>query len=158
MDIRHIVIFDGVCNFCNGAVNFIIKRDPAGRFVFTPMQSAIGRELIEKHAATMVGVDTFLLIKDGKCLERTDAALEITKDLTGLWHWFRVVKALPRPVRDYFYRLFARNRYRLFGRREHCMVPTAEVRERFLDYPGSAENVPGSLDQRSKQPGLALRP
>ena len=133
MDNRHIVIFDGVCNFCNGAVNFIIKRDPTGRFVFTPMQSPVGQELIEQFGAEMGGVDTFLLVKDGQCFERTDAALEITKDLSGLWHWLRVFKVLPRPLRDFFYRLFARNRYRLFGRRETCMVPTASVRERFLE-------------------------
>lgn len=133
MDNRHIVIFDGVCNFCNGAVNFIIKRDPNSRFVFTPMQSPIGQELIEQYGAAMVGVDTFLLVKDGQCFERTDAALEITKDLSGLWHWFRVLKILPKPFRDYFYRLFARNRYKLFGKRETCMVPTADVRERFLE-------------------------
>ena len=133
MDDRHIVIFDGVCNFCNGAVNFIIKRDPGGRFAFTPMQSDIGQELIAKYGATMVGVDTFLLIKDGQCFERTDAAFEITKELTGIWYWFRVLRVLPRPIRDYFYRLFARNRYKLFGRRETCMVPTARIRERFLE-------------------------
>jgi len=133
MDNRHIVIFDGVCNFCNGAVNFIIKRDPTGRFVFTPMQSPIGQELIEEYGAAMVGVDTILLVKDGQCFERTDAALEITKDLTGFWHWFRILKVLPKPFRDYFYRLFARNRYRLFGRRDTCMVPTVSVRERFLE-------------------------
>ncbi len=133
MDNRHIVIFDGVCNFCNGAVNFIIKRDPAGRFAFTPMQSSIGQELVEKYGAEMVRVDTFLLVKDGQCYDRTDAALEITKDLTGFWRMFRVVKILPRPFRDYFYRLFARNRYKLFGRRDTCMTPTESVRERFLE-------------------------
>ncbi len=133
MDNRHIVIFDGVCNFCNGAVNFIIKRDPAGRFVFTPMQSPIGQGLIENYGAEMAGLDTFLLVKDGHCYERTDAALEITKDLTGFWYLFRIMKILPRPFRDYFYRLFARNRYALFGRRDTCMLPTESVRERFLD-------------------------
>ncbi len=133
MDNRHIVIFDGVCNFCNGAVNFIIKRDPAGRFVFTPMQSPIGQGLIENYGAELAGLDTFLLVKDGHCYERTDAALEITKDLTGFWYLFRIMKILPRPFRDYFYRLFARNRYALFGRRDTCMLPTESVRERFLD-------------------------
>jgi predicted DCC family thiol-disulfide oxidoreductase YuxK len=132
MDNRHIVIFDGVCNFCNGAVNFIIKRDPDGRFAFTPMQSPSGQRLIEEQGAEMVGIDTFLLVKDGRCFDRTDAALEITKDLTGLWHMFRISRILPRPVRDYFYRLFARNRYKLFGRRDTCMVPTESVRNRFL--------------------------
>lgn len=128
----HIIIFDGVCNFCNGTVEFIIKRDPTGQFAFAPMQSDVGRELIRVHGAEMVGIDTFLLIKDGRCYERTDAAVEIAKDLTGFWHLLRVLKILPRPVRDYFYRLFARNRYVLFGRLESCMIPTTGIVDRFL--------------------------
>ena len=133
MHSRPIVIFDGVCNFCSGAVNFIIKRDPTGRFAFAPLQSPVGQALIEKHGLAMVDVDTVLLLKDGRCFERTDAVLEIMRDLTGLWHWFRVLKILPRPCRDYFYRVFARNRYRLFGKRDTCIVPSASVRERFLE-------------------------
>jgi predicted DCC family thiol-disulfide oxidoreductase YuxK len=133
MDNRHIVIFDGVCNFCNRAVNFIIKRDPSGRFAFTPMQSPIGQELIEKYGAAMEGIDTFVLVKDGRYFDRSDAAFEITKDLTGFWYWVRVLKVLPKPFRDYCYRLFAKNRYKLFGRRDTCMVPTATVRGRFLE-------------------------
>jgi predicted DCC family thiol-disulfide oxidoreductase YuxK len=97
------------------------------------MQSPIGQGLIENYGAEMAGLDTFLLVKDGHCYERTDAALEITKDLTGFWYLFRIMKILPRPFRDYFYRLFARNRYALFGRRDTCMLPTESVRERFLD-------------------------
>jgi len=77
------------------------------------MQSPVGQELIEKYGATMVGIDTFLLVKNGHCYERTDAAFEITEDLTGFWHLFRMLRILPRPFRDYFYRLFARNRYKL---------------------------------------------
>jgi len=133
MDNRHIVIFDGVCNFCNGVVNFIIKRDPAARFMFAPMQSDVGQELIKKHGAEMAGSDTLRLVKDGRCYERTDAVFEITKDLSGFWYLFRVMAILPRPIRDYFYRLFARNRYTLFGKRDMCMVPTENVRERFLE-------------------------
>ena len=133
MSNRHIVIFDGVCNFCNGAVNFIIRRDPNGVFAFTPMQSEIGKELINKHGAELVGEDTFLLIKNGQCYERTDAAFEITRDLAGLWHMFRILRVLPRSFRDYFYKLFARNRYKLFGRREQCMIPTPDVRKRFIE-------------------------
>ena len=133
MNNRHIVIFDGVCNFCNGAVNFIIRRDPNGVFAFTPMQSEIGKELIDKHGAEMVGVETFLLIKNGHCYERTDAAFEITRDLTGLWYMSRILKVLPRLFRDFFYKLFARNRYKLFGRREHCMIPTPDIRKRFIE-------------------------
>ncbi len=132
MDSRNIVIFDGVCNFCNGAVNFIIKRDPEGVFAFTPMQSDLAKELMEKHQIFNVGIDTFLLIKDGQCFIFSSAALEIAKDLTGFWYLFNILKLIPAPVRDFFYKLFARNRYKLFGRKEHCMVPTTAIRSRFV--------------------------
>ncbi len=133
MDKRDIVIFDGVCNFCIGAVNFIIKRDPKGVFAFTPMQSDIAKTLMKKHQVKEEGLDTFLLIKDGDCYVRTDAVLEISKNLTGLWHLFSIFKILPRPTRDYFYRLLARNRYNLFGKRKSCLIPTPEIRRRFID-------------------------
>lgn len=132
MDSRNIVIFDGVCNFCNGSVNFIIKRDPEGVFAFTPMQSDLAKELMEKHQIFNVGIDTFLLIKDGQCFIFSSAALEIAKDLTGFWYLFNILKLIPAPVRDFFYKLFARNRYNLFGRKEHCMVPTTAIRSRFV--------------------------
>ena len=132
MNDRHIVIFDGVCNFCNGAVNFIIKRDPQGRFVFTPMQSKLAQELMAKHQIPSVGVDTFVLIKNDQCLVFSSAALEIAKDLTGYWYFFNVFRVIPAPIRDMFYKLFARNRYKLFGRQEICMVPTENLRSRFI--------------------------
>jgi len=133
MEGHQIIIFDGVCNFCNGAVNFIIKRDSKGVFKFAPMQSEIAQELLLKHQARAeVGDDTFILIKNGQCFERTNAALEITKDLEGLWFIFRAFKIVPSVVRDYFYRVLARNRYKLFGKRAACMMPTKEVRDRFL--------------------------
>lgn len=132
MEGHHIIIFDGICNFCNGAVNFIIKRDSKGVFKFTPMQSEIAKELISKHQVHEVGYDTFLLIKNDRCYLRTNAALEITKGLDGLWFMFRAFKIVPSSIRDYFYRLFARNRYILFGKRTVCIVPSKEVRDRFL--------------------------
>lgn len=127
-----VIIFDGICNFCNGAVNFIIKRDPKGVFVFTPMQSDIAKNLIAQYEAPKIGYDTFLLIKNGSCYYRTDAAFEITKDLTGFWYLFRLFKIFPRVIRDFFYRLFARNRYAIFGRKKQCMVPNEALKNRFL--------------------------
>lgn len=132
MDNRHIVIFDGVCNFCNGAVNFIIKRDPDGIFAFTPMQSDLARELMDKHKIHNVGIDTFLLIKNDQCFVFSSAALEIAKDLYGLWYIFRVFRFVPSSIRDFFYKVFARNRYALFGRQDTCIVPTKEMRSRFV--------------------------
>ena len=132
MDNKHVVIFDGVCNFCNGSVNFIINHDPNTNFVFAPMQSNVAKELIEKYKMTDAGIDTFILIKNGVFYTRTNAALEITKDLSGYWYLFNITKVMPRPIRDLFYRIFARNRYRLFGKRNTCMMPTSEVKSRFL--------------------------
>jgi len=132
MKSKNVIIFDGVCNFCNGAVNFIIKHDSNKIFSFTPMQSDLAKELIEKYKIDNVGFDTFLLIKNNKCYLWTDAALEITRDLTGFWRVLIIFKIIPRPIRDYFYRLFARNRYALFGRKESCMVPSDDVKSRFV--------------------------
>ena len=132
MDSRHIVVFDGVCNFCNGAVNFIINRDPNGTFAFTPMQSNLAKELMAKYQMNNVDIDTFLLIKNDQCFVFSSAALEITKGLTGFWYLFNIFRVLPGPIRDIFYKLFARNRYRLFGKKSTCMVPSEEVRSRFV--------------------------
>lgn len=129
---KSLVVFDGICNFCNGAVNFIIKRDPRGIFNFTPMQSSVAKELIKKHHIYNVGVDTFLLIKDGKCYVYSSAALEIAKDLTGFWYLLTIFKIIPKSVMDYFYKLFARNRYVLFGKKEQCIVPSEDTKSRFL--------------------------
>ena len=132
MSNHHVIIFDGICNFCNGAVNFIIKRDHSNQFIFAPMQSPTAQKLIAEYGVEKVGFDTFLLIKNNQCYFRTDAAFQITKDLRGLWYLFQILKVLPRPVRDYFYRLFARNRYSIFGKTEQCMVPTPELKNKFL--------------------------
>jgi predicted DCC family thiol-disulfide oxidoreductase YuxK len=132
MSSHYIIIFDGVCNFCNGAVNFIIKRDQSDKFIFVPMQSPTAQKLIAEYGAEKVGIDTFLLIKNSQCFFRTDAALEITKNLQGFWYAFRILKIIPRPIRDYFYRLFARNRYSVFGKANQCMVPTPELKNKFL--------------------------
>lgn len=142
MNNRHLVIFDGVCNFCNGAVNFIIERDPHGKFAFTPMQSEFAQEALRKFGITNVDVDTLLLVKNGKAFFRTNAALEIAKDLTGCWYLLNVLKVMPRPMRDWFYRIFARNRYMLFGRTTICKVPTADAQDRFIEPRAVCEKRP----------------
>jgi len=132
MEHRYIVIFDGVCNFCSGAVKFIIQRDPQGVFAFTPMQSELAQELTERFNVPNVGTDTLVLIKEGECYVLSDAALEIARDLKRPWRFCYVFKVVPRPIRDAAYKLFARHRYRLFGKKNACMVPSAEVTSRFL--------------------------
>jgi predicted DCC family thiol-disulfide oxidoreductase YuxK len=133
MDNPRIIIFDGVCNFCNNSVNFIIKRDHNNSFLFSPMQSQFAQDTISKFGVEGGDLDTFILIKNGECYVRTDAALEIAKDLSGHWYLFNIFILLPRPIRDFFYRVFAKNRYRLFGRSDTCMVPSQEVADKFLD-------------------------
>ncbi len=127
-----IVIFDGVCNLCNGAVNFIIRRDAARRFVFASVQSDAGKKLMSEFGFDKNNIDTFILIKEGRSFVRTDAALEIARDFSGFWHVLRALKIIPRPLRDYFYNYIATNRYKLFGKRDSCMMPTSEIKNRFL--------------------------
>lgn len=132
MDSRYVIIFDGVCNFCNGSINFIIKRDPECKFAFTPMQSELAQQIMKEHGVSNVGFDTFLLIKGVRSYSFTDAALEIARDLSGFWPLLAVLRIIPRFIRDWFYRLFARNRYAIFGRTDACMVPTEELKSRFI--------------------------
>jgi len=113
-------------------VNFIIKRDPEGVFAFTPMQSELAHGLMKKYKVPDLGIETVLLIKNDQCFVFSDAALEITKDLTGLWFLFTIFRFVPRPFRDAIYKLLARNRYKLFGRKNTCMVPSKEQRSRFV--------------------------
>ncbi len=129
---NRIIIYDGVCNFCNGSVNFIIKRDPDCLFKFTPMQSAYAQQLLAQYGVTNVGIDTFLLIKNGEYYMWTDAAIEIAKELSGLWYLCKAFKFVPRAVRNSIYRGLARNRYTLFGKRDQCLVPNKELKKRFI--------------------------
>jgi predicted DCC family thiol-disulfide oxidoreductase YuxK len=126
-----IVLFDGVCNFCSDSVNFIIDHDRADRFKFAPLQSDIGRELRAKYEVDET-IDSIVVIEDGRAFTHSSAALRIAKGLGGLWSILYALVVVPRPVRDYFYRLFAKYRYRLFGKKDACMIPTPEVRARFL--------------------------
>lgn len=129
---QHNIVFDGVCNFCNAAVNFIIKRDPHARYIFTPMQSSFAQSLIAEHCAETVGIDTFLLVKNGKAYLWTNAALEIAKDLSGLWKWFNLLRIIPTKVRNACYRPFARNRLRIFGGRKVCRRPSEYDYQHFV--------------------------
>lgn len=125
-----IILFDGVCNFCNSSVNFIIEHDKQGVFKFAPLQSEIGKTYIEKFGLN--DLDSVILVEDDKAYTHSTAALKIAKRLGGIWSWAYAFIIIPRPVRDFFYKLFAANRYRLFGKKDVCMMPTPEIRARFL--------------------------
>ena len=126
-----IIIFDGVCYFCNNAVNFIIHRDPTSKFQFVPMQSDYGKDLATQYKIDNYGLDTLVLIKQGKVFIRSDAALEIAGDLTGGWRFLAIFKLVPKAIRDWGYRWFAKNRYRFFGKSDQCIIPSQEIQDRF---------------------------
>lgn len=131
-----ILLFDGVCNFCNDSVNFIIRRDPDKKFRFAPLQSEFGIEMRKKYEIAD-DVDSVVLIENENAYMHSTAALRIAKNLGGIYSLAYVFIIVPSFIRDTFYKLFAKYRYRLFGQKDICMMPTPDVRERFLSEPGA---------------------
>jgi predicted DCC family thiol-disulfide oxidoreductase YuxK len=128
-----IVLFDGVCNFCNASVNFVIDRDPEKRIRFAPLQSEVGQRLLKKFNLSPTALDTLILVEGEKCYTRSTAALRIAKRLKGLWPLLYLFILIPPFIRDAVYDFIARNRYKWFGKTEACRVPTPELKERFLE-------------------------
>jgi predicted DCC family thiol-disulfide oxidoreductase YuxK len=128
-----IVIYDGECSFCDGSVQFMLDHDPKGRFRFAASQSEAGRQLLVRAGLPPEGVGSIVLIEDGKVYTKTTASLRIARKLRGLSPLAYPLILIPRVVRDFFYDLFAANRYRWFGKLEQCRLPSPEQRERFLD-------------------------
>ena len=127
-----VVLFDGVCNFCNDSVNFIIRHDKAGFFKFTPLQSDEGERLLAEYEINAKDTDSLVLIEEGKAYVRSTGALRIARRLDGVYSLPYAAIIVPTPIRDLAYDTFAKLRYKLFGRRDQCMMPTPDVRERFL--------------------------
>lgn len=127
-----IILFDGVCNFCSGMVNFIIRQDKQKVFRFAALQSEAGQKLLEQYGLPKEKFDSFLLIDKGKVYKSSTAGLKLYGRLPWYWKWTQVFWIVPSFLRDAVYNFIARNRYRWFGKKESCMVPTAEVRSRFL--------------------------
>ncbi len=137
---RPVIVFDGVCNLCNASVDLILRRDARQAFLFASNQSSEGRDLLTRHGVDPSDVSTIYLIEDGLAFSRSTAALRIARRLRFPWNLAYGLILIPRPVRDFLYRLIARNRYRLFGKRETCRLPTPEERERFLDGRGTSSH------------------
>ena len=127
-----IILFDGVCNLCNGAVAFIIKRDKKNVFKFAALQSEIGTQLIAKFNIDTQKVDSIILIDGEKHYEKSSAALHIAKHLSGAYPLLFGFMVVPRYIRDSVYDYVAKNRYKWFGKKESCMIPTAELKSKFL--------------------------
>ena len=125
---RQTILFDGVCNLCNGIVRFVLARDPAGRFRFASLQSAAARRLLGDPP-----LETIVLVEGDAVFQKSAAALRIARKLRFPWPLLYTFMIVPRPIRDLIYEWVARNRYAWFGKRGSCMVPSPEVKNRFLD-------------------------
>lgn len=126
-----IILFDGVCNLCNRAVQFVIKRDNKNQFLFASLQSEEVKQILEEHNFSMNKMDSFFLAENGKIYDRSTAALKVLKKLNGLWSFFYVFIIVPRFIRDGVYNIIAKNRYQWFGRKDECIIPTPELKARF---------------------------
>lgn len=128
-----VLLFDGVCNLCNGAVQFIIARDKKAVFKFAALQSEAGQSLLRKYNLPVKDFESFVLINNDTAYTESTAALTVAKLLGGVWKLAYVLIVIPKFIRDFFYRLVANSRYKIFGRQESCMLPTPELKSRFLN-------------------------
>lgn len=129
---KYIVLFDGVCNFCNAGVNRIITHDPKDRFRVAPLQSEIAATLLTPFGIKAENLDSVALIENGKIYQRSTAALRIARRMSGAWPLLFAFIIVPQFLRDAVYDWVGRNRYKWWGKREACMVPTPEIRRKFL--------------------------
>jgi predicted DCC family thiol-disulfide oxidoreductase YuxK len=129
----NVILFDGMCNLCNGAVQFVLKRDTHRTFQFASLQSAYGQQQLIKFGLDPQSLHSIILIRDAHFFQQSDAALEIARQLKYAWPLLYGFKIIPRFIRDGVYAWIANNRYRFFGKREACWIPTPELKERFLE-------------------------
>ena len=135
-EVGPILLYDGVCNFCNGTVRFILRHDRSGTMRFAPLQGPTAQAILKNHAAAR-NVDSLILVSAANTAEesvvmRSTAVIEIARYLGGVWRIAAIAKLIPRSIRDVVYAGFARVRYKVFGRLDACPVPSAKDRARFL--------------------------
>jgi predicted DCC family thiol-disulfide oxidoreductase YuxK len=130
---KYVILFDGVCNFCNSSVQFVIKRDPNQQFRFASLQSQYGQQVLAQHQLPQNEFNSFIFIENGEIYTKSTAALRVAKQLSGLWPMLYGFIIIPSFIRDAVYNFIAKNRYRWFGKREACMLPTPQQRQLFLD-------------------------
>jgi predicted DCC family thiol-disulfide oxidoreductase YuxK len=127
-----IILFDGVCNFCDNSINRIIRHDKKNHFRFAPLQSEIGKKLSREHGIDTEKTDSIILVENGKAYTRSGAILRISKHMNRLYPLMYGLLIVPAFIRDAVYDIVARNRYKWFGKKESCMIPTAEIRNKFI--------------------------
>jgi predicted DCC family thiol-disulfide oxidoreductase YuxK len=132
MDTQPIILFDGVCNYCNSLINWLIKADKKKVYRFATIQSEAGQALLKTYGLEEAAVNSFIMIRGGKAYQKSTAALKVMDGLPWYWKEVQVLRVVPRFLRDEIYDFIARNRYKWFGKRDTCMMPTPELRDRFL--------------------------
>jgi predicted DCC family thiol-disulfide oxidoreductase YuxK len=129
---KPLILFDGVCNLCNGSVQFVIKHDKESKFLFTSLQSDKGQEILKHLGLKTDNFDTFILLDKGKIYTKSSGVLKEAAILGGWFKIFTIFYLVPTFIRDLFYSFVAKNRYRFFGKKDSCMIPTPELKARFL--------------------------
>ncbi len=129
---KPLLLFDGICNLCNSSVQFIIRHDPEQKFLFASLQSDKGQEILKELGLNNKEFNSLILIENGKAYMRSTGALRIARHLSGLWKFLYIFIIIPSFIRDFLYNFVAHNRYRFFGKKDHCMIPTPELKARFL--------------------------
>jgi predicted DCC family thiol-disulfide oxidoreductase YuxK len=127
-----VIIFDGICNLCCGWVQYLIRRDKTMKFRFVSIQSETGQKLLKQVQGKDKMTESIIYLKGDKCFRESSAVLEILTDLGGAWKLIAVLKLIPKPIRNKFYQLIAKKRYRYFGKRTTCLLPTPVNKKRFL--------------------------
>lgn len=128
-----IILFDGVCNLCSSSVQFIIERDKEDHFKFASLQSDYAQEILKKNNLDTSSFDSIVLVDGDKIHQKSGAALRIAKDLDFPWNLLYILIIVPYPIRDFVYSIIANNRYKWFGKKESCWLPTPALRSKFLD-------------------------
>lgn len=127
-----VILFDGVCNFCNSSVNFVIRHDKKDRFRFAPLQSDTGKKLLDPFQESTMEMDSVVLIENNRLYKRSTAILRIARGLGGVYLLLYGFMIVPRPLRDAVYDFIGRNRYKWFGKKDSCMIPTEAFKRKFM--------------------------
>ncbi|MCW5515336.1 thiol-disulfide oxidoreductase DCC family protein [Muriicola sp. Z0-33] len=131
---KQLILFDGICNLCNNAVQYVIKRDKRNRFCFAPLQGSTGQQFIKERGIDTSKIDSIILVDPNVAYYvKSTAALKIGQQFGGGYRLLAVLEWIPSPFRDWIYDLVAKRRYRWFGKKDACMVPTPELKVKFMD-------------------------
>ena len=130
---KPVVLFDGVCNYCNAMVNFLIRQDKKKKYLFATLQSNFGQQVLRQWNLPVDSFDSFLVLDKGNLYSKSTAALRLYNQLPWYWKWTQLFWIFPKFLRDAAYNIIAKNRYKWFGKKDECMIPSPELKERFLD-------------------------